>query len=48
MEEIVLYAQLREQLGRAKSKDLRKEGFIPAVVYKDGKESFALKVAHRE
>jgi large subunit ribosomal protein L25 len=48
MEEIFLDAQPREALGRGKVKDLRRQGFIPAVVYADGKESLPLKVSHGE
>lgn len=48
MEEIFLDVQLREERGRAKVKDLRGSGFIPAVVYKEGKVSQAIKVVHRE
>ena len=40
--------ELRAELGRAKTKDLRSKGFIPAVVYKEGKESHAIKIAHRQ
>jgi len=46
MEEIILDAEIREGIGRGKVKDLRDQGFIPAVVYKDGKESQAIKVSH--
>lgn len=48
MEEIFLEAQLREETGRGKVKDLRDKGFIPAVVYAQGKESLALKISHHE
>jgi large subunit ribosomal protein L25 len=48
MEEIFLDAQPRQELGRAKVKDLRGNGFIPAVVYSGGKESLAIKVSHSE
>lgn len=48
MEEVFLDVQLREERGRARSKDLRDKGFIPAVVYKEGKESHAIKVVHRQ
>jgi len=48
MEEIFLNAQPREEIGRAKVKDLRSQGFIPAVVYAEGKESLAIKVSHHE
>jgi len=48
MEEITLDAQLREEIGKAKVKDLREKGFIPAVVYGEGKTSLAIKVSHHE
>ncbi len=48
MEEIFLDAQAREDLGRGKVKDLRGQGYIPAVVYAQGKESLAIKVSHHE
>jgi large subunit ribosomal protein L25 len=47
MEEIVLEAELREETGRIKVKDLREKNFIPAVVYGEGKEAQAVKVAYR-
>lgn len=48
MDEIFLDVELRQELGRGKVKDLREQGFIPAVVYAEGKESQAIKVTHRE
>jgi large subunit ribosomal protein L25 len=48
MDEIFLDVQLREELGRGKVKDLREQGFIPAVVYAEGQETQAIKVPHRE
>jgi large subunit ribosomal protein L25 len=48
MEEIFLDAELRSELGKAKVKYLREKGFIPAVVYSEGKASKALKVSHRQ
>jgi len=48
MEEIILDVEPREELGRAKVKDLREKGFIPAVVYATGKASQAIKVPRRE
>ena len=47
MEEIVLEAELREGIGRVKVKDLRKQGFIPAVLYGEGKDSHVLQISHR-
>jgi len=48
MEEIFLDVELRKETGRGKVKDLRGEGFIPAIIYKEGKESFPIKASHRE
>jgi large subunit ribosomal protein L25 len=47
MEEIVLEAELREEIGKVKVKDLRHKNFIPAVVYGEGKEAQSVKVAYR-
>jgi len=46
MEELFLEAQVRAEIGKGRVKALRDQGFIPAVVYKDGKESLALKISH--
>jgi large subunit ribosomal protein L25 len=48
MEEIFLDVELRGEVGRGKVKDLRDEGFIPAVIYGLGKDSQAVKIAHRQ
>ena len=48
MEEIFLEAEPRAELGKGKVKDLRERGFIPAVVYAEGKESKAIKVSHSQ
>ncbi|HOU36192.1 MAG TPA: 50S ribosomal protein L25/general stress protein Ctc [Candidatus Omnitrophota bacterium] len=48
MEELLLEAQLREEIGKNKSKALRHKGLIPAVVYSDGKESLAIKVSRSD
>lgn len=45
MEEIILDAELRQDLGRSKVKDLRDKGFMPAVVYREGKVSQPIKVS---
>ena len=45
MEEIFLEAEPRQELRRAGVKGLRKEGFVPAVVYCEGSESFPIKVS---
>ena len=48
MEEIILEIQPREELGKNKVKDLRGKGFIPAVIYAEGKKSQPIKVSHRQ
>ncbi len=48
MARIILDAKLRNETGRAKVKGLRDAGIIPAVVYKDGKESQAISLGHRQ
>jgi len=45
MEDIVLEAELREQKGRAKIKDLRDSGYLPAVVYSRGQDALSLKIS---
>ena len=45
MEEILLEAELREEKGRAKVKDLKEAGFLPAVVYSRGKPSLSIKLS---
>ncbi|MBD3427219.1 MAG: 50S ribosomal protein L25 [Candidatus Omnitrophica bacterium] len=44
MEKIILKAQMRDGLGKAACKHLRREGLIPAVVYKEGKKALSVKV----
>lgn len=48
MEKIFLDIELREEIGRVKVKDLKAKGFIPAVVYAEGKTSQALKVSRSQ
>jgi len=48
MEELFLDAELREEVGRGKIKAIRDKGFIPAVVYADGKDALSLKLSHRQ
>lgn len=48
MEEIFLDVEVREETGRSKIKELRRRGFMPAVIYREGKESTPLKVPQRE
>jgi len=48
MEELFLDAEIRQEVGRGKVKALKDKGFIPAVVYAEGKEALALKLSHRQ
>ena len=48
MEELSLDAEIREEIGKGKTKGLRDKGFIPAVVYADGKDALSLKLSHRQ
>jgi large subunit ribosomal protein L25 len=48
MEELFLDAEIRKELGRGKVNNLRDGGFIPAVVYADGKDALPLKLSHRQ
>ena len=48
MEELFLDAEIREEVGKGKTKGLRDKGFIPAVVYADGKDALSLKLSHRQ
>ena len=48
MEELFLDAQLREEIGRGKVKDLRDKGYVPAIIYSEGKDAVALKLSHRQ
>ena len=48
MEELFLDVEIREEIGRGKTKALKDKGFIPAVVYADGKSALALKLSHRQ
>jgi len=45
MEDILLEAESREETKKRKVKDLRNAGFIPAVVYGEGKKNVSLKVS---
>ncbi|MBM3248651.1 MAG: 50S ribosomal protein L25/general stress protein Ctc [Candidatus Omnitrophica bacterium] len=47
MEDIVLEASLRQETGKSKIKPLRKSGFIPAIVYGEGKKTVSIKVERR-
>ena len=48
MERIELKAQIRKETGKKHNKQLRKDGFIPGVVYKEGKETVNLKLNERD
>lgn len=48
MEELFLDAEIREEIGKGKTKGLRDKGFIPAVIYADGKEAISLKLSNRQ
>jgi len=48
MEELFLDAELRNETGKSKVKDIRDMGFIPAVIYGEGKFSQPVKVSHKE
>lgn len=48
MEEILLGAVIREETGSGKIKALRGKGYIPAVVYSEGKSSRSIKVLRGE
>lgn len=48
MEKVILNAEIREELGKSKVKELRKAEVIPGIVYKDGKECVNLKVKSRD
>ncbi len=48
MEEILLEVEPREELGKNKVSHLRQVGFIPAVIYGEGKDSHAIKVSHKQ
>jgi large subunit ribosomal protein L25 len=48
MEKVILKADAREGSGKASAKALRKDGIIPAVVYKGGKEALKLKLVAKD
>jgi len=48
MEELFLDAEIREEVGKGKTKGLRDNGFIPAVIYADGKDALSLKLSNRQ
>lgn len=48
MKQIPLTAALRKELGKEANKRLRETGFIPAVVYRHGRETVPLKVSRQD
>ena len=48
MEQVTLGAEVRTELGKQRNRHLRQAGFIPAVVYRHGKSTLALKVPQGE
>lgn len=48
MERINLETQLREEKGKQLVKRLRQQGFVPAVVYKGGKDALSLKLSEKD
>ena len=48
MEEVILEAQSRSEVGKSKVKSLRQSGFIPGVVYSAGKEPQSLKLSRHD
>jgi large subunit ribosomal protein L25 len=48
MEEIILEVEPREELGKSEVKELRASGFIPAVVYSEGKHSLPIRISNTQ
>ncbi len=48
MERIQLKTQVREDTGKRLTKLLRKEGLVPAIVYKEGKDTIHIGISERE
>lgn len=48
MERIQIKAHIREETGKKHTKFLRREGFVPAVVYKEGKDTVHLRLNERD
>ncbi|MBI4436330.1 MAG: 50S ribosomal protein L25 [Candidatus Omnitrophica bacterium] len=48
MEQVTLSAEVRTELGKQRNKHLRQAGFVPAVVYRHGKSTLALRVLKGE
>ncbi|MDD4956973.1 MAG: 50S ribosomal protein L25 [Candidatus Omnitrophica bacterium] len=47
MEKIMLKAEIREELGKSAAHHVRKEGKVPAVIYKDGQVGVNVQVDNR-
>jgi len=48
MEELILQIQPRKEIGKSEVRKLRREGFVPAVVYGEGKKSQPIKISSHE
>jgi len=48
MEEIIIEALVRSEIGKGKVKVLKAAGFIPAVVYSQGKEATSIKLSRHD
>lgn len=48
MEEIILNAELREEIGKPKIKHMRDAGFVPAIIYAQGQDAKSVKVSRHE
>lgn len=48
MEQVFLKAEKRADVGKTRSRSLRKKGQIPGVVYKEGKKALTVQVDHKE
>jgi len=48
VEKVILKAIKRETFGKGACKHLRKEGFIPGVIYKDGKEGINTQISNKD
>ena len=47
-ETVVLEAQSRKEEGKSQAKALRRDGFIPAVVYGEGKQTHSITLSHHD
>ncbi len=48
MEKVILKVALREDFGKSACKHLRKEGLIPGVIYKEGKQGISVQFGSRD